>query len=422
MAEPKAEARKRIHILGIGSIGMLVAHSLRGIPDPPPVTLLFHRIAYAKDWQDGRQEITLVTEGQEDARSGFDSEMAIPSFRRHDKIVSAAEAERLDNLSREDIDEGSRLDEQIQELPDDEIFELNKGPPIHNVIVTVKAPATVSALSAIKHRLSADSTILFLQNGMGIIEEVNEQVFPNPLTRPHYLLGINSHGVNSQKSFVATHAGFGTISLGMPVRRLSKAPSPALLASDEYEDGSSNYNDVDMAPSSRYLLRTLTRVPVLAAVGFSPTDLLKAQLDKLAVNCILNPLTALLDCRNGMLLYNMAMTRCMRLLLSEVSSIFIRLPELQGLPNTNTRFSPERLETLAVGVANKTGQNISSMLADVRRGNQTEIEYINGYVVKRGEELGIHAGFNYMVQQLVRGKQQMVHLSDSDDLPFVGEP
>ena len=33
---------RRIHILGTGSIGKLVAHSLRGIANPPPITLLLH--------------------------------------------------------------------------------------------------------------------------------------------------------------------------------------------------------------------------------------------------------------------------------------------------------------------------------------------------------------------------------------------
>ena len=73
---------------------------------------------------------------------------------------------------------------------------------------------------------------------------------------------------------------------------------------------------------SRYLLRTICRSPALAAVPNSPTQLLQAQLDKLAMNAIINPLTSLMDTRNGTILYNFALTRAMRLLLGEISASF----------------------------------------------------------------------------------------------------
>ena len=168
------------------------------------------------------------------------------------------------------------------------------------------------------------------------------------------------------------------------------------------------------------MLRTLARSPVLATVGQTPTEILQAQLEKLAVNATINPITALLDSRNGAVLYNYAITRAMRLLLAEISLVFRSLPELAALPNTLTRFGAERLETLVVGVAYRTRENVSSMCADVRAGRRTEVEFINGYVVKRGEEVGVKCVMNYLVMQLVKGKQAMVDRERDEEVLLSG--
>jgi 2-dehydropantoate 2-reductase len=263
------------------------------------------------------------------------------------------------------------------------------------------------------HRLTPDSTICFLQNGMGIIDEINEKLYPNEHDRPNYMQGIITHGVNvppeipeEKRAWYAVHAGHGTLSLSLV--KSSQAKNSTLPADPFSTPQDIHDTQTELwASSSRYLIRTLTRTPVLCAVGFTPTELLQLQLEKLAVNSVLNPLTVLLDNRNGSILYNFAITRTMRLLLAETSLVIRSLPELQNIPNVNTRFSAQRLETLAVSVANTTRDNISSMLADVRAGRQTEVEYINGYIVKRGEEMGIKCVVNYAVMQMVVGKSAM---------------
>ena len=57
-----------------------------------------------------------------------------------------------------------------------------------------------------------------------------------------------------------------------------------------------------------------------------------------------------------------------------------------------------------MSVTAKTAENSSSMREDIRKGRATEVEYINGYVVKRGEEMGVKCVLNYMLMQLVLGK------------------
>ncbi|KAI7705436.1 hypothetical protein KC353_g12877, partial [Hortaea werneckii] len=70
-----AQLPRRIHMLGTGSIGKLVAHSLRGIPNPPPVSLIFHRYRLLEAWEQGKKVITIEDSGHQEQRGGFDVEL-----------------------------------------------------------------------------------------------------------------------------------------------------------------------------------------------------------------------------------------------------------------------------------------------------------------------------------------------------------
>ena len=360
---------RRIYILGSGNIGKFVAHSLGGIPNRPPMTLLVHSTGRLFDWKMAGESLELVTMGKSEIRKGYDIELMLPADRTSQSVMDAEST-------------------------------------IYNLIVSVKGPQTVQALSTVARRLSRKSTIVFLQNGMGILEEINEKIFPDIETRPNYMLGVVTHALYRVRPFTAIHAGMGTIALGLVPRNPHRTEDLDLSTKEPF------------APSTRYLLRTLTRTPILAAIGFAPTDLFQLQIEKLAMNAIINPLTVLFDCRNGEILHNFAITRVMRLLLSEISLIIRSLPELRGVPNVNIRFSSEKLEAQVVNIATQTSMNHSSMLQDVRLGNETEIKYINGYIVRRGETMGFKCIMNYMLLQMVIGKQQMSSRKEREALPI----
>ncbi|KAH0252264.1 6-phosphogluconate dehydrogenase C-terminal domain-like protein, partial [Aureobasidium melanogenum] len=230
---------RRIHVYGVGNVGKLVAHSLRADSNPPPVTLLFHRPRLLDQWNQSDQSIVLESHGHRVPRTGFDVDLAIPPRRSH----------------------GSRLDEPLDSADQE---------PIDNLIVTAKAPATLSALDAVKHRLRPESTVCLLQNGMGIVDQLNKEIFPDPITRPNFIQGVVTHGLNSpdrHNPFFAVHAAHGTIALAaLPRRDIKDEPTAS----------------VPFAPTARYLLRTLTGSPVLAAVGFPPLEFMQQQLEKLA--------------------------------------------------------------------------------------------------------------------------------------------
>lgn len=318
-----------IHILGVGNLGRLFAHALAKADHTTPITLLLHRESLVQEWEQAGCKIQVTTDGVLDQTGTFNVELTAPE-------------------GQQDI--------------------------IDNLIVTTKAIKTVSAVSAIKHRLTSNSTILLTQNGMGTAEELTEQVFRDASSRPNYLACVTSHGVYSQGPFRSVHAGLASIAIG----RVAQSTAP------------------------QYLIDKVVKSPVLSAREVTPPELLLLQLQKLVVNAMINPLTVIFNCRNGDLFNRNAIMRIMRLLLREGSQVIESLPELQGSAKAASRFSEHTLLSVVLDVAEKTAKNTSSMLQDVRAGRDTEIDYINGYIVKRGISAGVDCSNNEKVVQMVK--------------------
>lgn len=168
--DARKSPRPRVHVLGLGSIGTFAAHSLSEIPHPPSVTLLCHRPSLLDAYRDNGSQISLETrEGQQVDYKGHDLEV----FRDGHWYSGAAPT-----------DTGAP-----------------ETSPIENLIVAVKATQTASALERLRNRLTPQSTILFLQNGCGMIDRVNAQLFPHPTERPKYIVGVIS-----QASLFANHS------------------------------------------------------------------------------------------------------------------------------------------------------------------------------------------------------------------------
>lgn len=338
----------RIHVLGPGSIGTFTAHSLREIPHQPPVTLLLHRESLLDGYKQAGNQILLDThQGTQVGHGGYNIEV----FRegRWDPVL-------------------------IESRGDDD----NSGDAIiRYLIISVKATQTVSALRPLQHRLSANSTILFLQNGCGMIDEVNDALFPDPQTRPSYIVGVVSHGVTLNKPFHVTHRGFAALSLGLVPRE-----SEADISSHE----------------SSYLLHKLPQSPRLNATTYPYSEVLQAQLEKLAVNAFCNPICALNNAKNGFLF---TLPDARRAILSEISHVVLALPELQDVPGVRERFAIERLENTVNRILTQTAETTCSMVWDLRAGRETEVRFINGYWMRRGREVGVKTPVNESLMEEV---------------------
>jgi 2-dehydropantoate 2-reductase len=122
------------------------------------------------------------------------------------------------------------------------------------------------------------------------------------------------------------------------------------------------------------------------------TDIERHQWLKLAVNCAINPLSAVLGLRNGALLEDAEARRTLAAAAREVGAV-------AAARGTDLGCDPVGR---AEAVARETPCNRSSMLQDIDRGRPTEIEALNGAVVEEGLRLGVATPANAWLASCIR--------------------
>ncbi|MEJ2011076.1 MAG: 2-dehydropantoate 2-reductase [Anaerolineales bacterium] len=222
-------------------------------------------------------------------------------------------------------------------------------------LVLVKSWQTGRAAEQLARCLRPDGLALTLQNGLG-----NLEILASAVGQDRAALGVTTCG--------ATLLGPGHVRVGgMGPTYLGPHPGLDRLAG------------------------------LLEAAGFEverSDDLQGLQWGKLAVNTGINPVSALLGVPNGALLELPGLQEVLRAAVDETAAV-------AAARGVNMAFQDPAVETIKV--AERTGENLSSMLQDIRRGAPTEIDAICGAVVREGERLGIDAPVNRALWNLVRG-------------------
>lgn len=223
------------------------------------------------------------------------------------------------------------------------------------LLVTLKAWQVSDAVIPLAKILPSSSPILLMHNGMGTLEELKQVEQP-------LLMGVTTHAARRDGN-VITHVANGITHIG-----------PANPGAKDY----SELADV-----------LHTALPDVAWHD----DINASCWKKLAVNCVINPLTALLDCPNGDLRHHQDEIET---LCQEVAQVMVR----EGFHT-----SPESLHYFADKVIESTAENISSMLQDIRMQRHTEIDYITGYLLRRARAHGLVLSANSRLYERVKRKE-----------------
>jgi 2-dehydropantoate 2-reductase len=230
------------------------------------------------------------------------------------------------------------------------------------LIVFVKSMHTQKAADTSKELAGKETLVLTLQNGMGNTDILVETIKSAPV-----LAGTTSHGATLLGPGKIRHAGLGPTIIGM-------------------------WSDTDSS-LAQGIAAAFNKATIDTEVA---EDIRNVVWGKLLVNVGINAITALTGIKNGQIL-DLEITKALSRAAVEEAMAVARA---QGIVVRDD--APEHV----FQVARATALNRSSMGQDVDNQRQTEIDAINGVVVREGNRLGINTPVNQTLTTLIETLQE----------------
>lgn len=226
------------------------------------------------------------------------------------------------------------------------------------ILFFVKAYDTESAVSDALALEKEDTLFLTLQNGLGNEEAICKRVDPSKV-----IVGVTNHGATFLGPGRIRHAGWGKTYIG----------------------------ELDEKVTLRVtqIAQLFTKAGIETEVSSNIQALVW---NKLFINVGINAVAALAGLKNGQLLDYPETLRMMEGLVSEG----VAVAKGKGIP-----IEGNPIETVKA-VAEATRENRCSMGQDIDNRRKTEIDVINGAVVREARRLGIAVPYNEMITDLIK--------------------
>jgi 2-dehydropantoate 2-reductase len=238
--------------------------------------------------------------------------------------------------------------------------ELSAARDAEIVLFAVKATATEDAARALAPHLSPRAVVVSLQNGVDNAERMRSKAGIDAVAASVYV------AVRMEAPGHVVHTGRGDLLIGNPP---GSSGGGGRLASVEglFRRGG---------------------IPCVISENIAG-DLWT----KLVMNCAYNAVSALSRARYGVIAADPDAREVMRRSAEEVISVGIA---------SGVRFPETDLIADTMRLADAMPGAISSTAQDLAQGKPTEIDSLNGYVARRGAELGIDAPVNRTLHALVK--------------------
>lgn len=301
---------------------------------------------------DGQMKVAIVGSGAMGSVYGY-----YLARSGHDVVLVDVWREHVDAINRSGLE--MEEDGAVLRVPVKATTEAAEAGVADLVLVFVKSYHTAAAAEAARRIAGPETLVLTLQNGLG-----NAEIISAAVGDGRTACGTNAHGATLLGPGRVSHRGTGETLFGPMCGEVTGQ-----------------------------ILRVVDAFNAAGLPARATANAAGAIWGKVLVNVGINALTAILRIPNGALLEYPSSRAVMAQAVTEGATVAggkgIALPYEDPVAHCEA-------------VAKATGANHSSMLQDVLNGRRTEIDFINGAVVREGAALGVPTPINSTVAAMVR--------------------
>lgn len=237
------------------------------------------------------------------------------------------------------------------------------------IILTVKAYDTISALADIRNLTGVNTLVLSLQNGLGNIESIS--------------------AVIGKEKTIGGRVIFGAEILSPAVVKVTVSADDVIIGAISGKTPAAKVEEI---------AKTFT----LAGIKTRATDEIEKYIwGKVLYNSSLNPLASILGITYGELLESEYAKDIVRRVITEIYAVTQR-KNIELLQKTKEEF----IKVLFNSLIPLTSSHKPSMQSDIDKLKKTEIEQLNGAVLKMAKEIGITLPTNQTLYELIKFKER----------------
>ena len=277
----------------------------------------------------------------------------------------------------------------------------NKASHIDRAIVTGHGRDAVKAIEAIKDRVDENTTICLMNDGLGVLEHVRRKIFQGTEVSPNFMLGYMSHKLVFNRNTNSVRQLMPGATYVTPVE-LFRTQNGMQHRTEQRSD----------------FVQSLLDVKDLRTNSSTFDDWLRFKLPSVIFESVVEPVCTVLDLTYEGILGNPAARSMMHRLIQEIVEVVDNLPELEGLSTTRHYIRSHRFTQILFRQLNAKKSNPSRMAQGIGRGANTDIEYMNGYFIRRARQLGMTLKMNSLVKDIISAKQFTERARRNSDVPI----
>ncbi|CAJ0548250.1 Ff.00g050040.m01.CDS01 [Fusarium sp. VM40] len=259
---------------------------------------------------------------------------------------------------------------------------------IDELIVTGRGFEAVKAIASVKDRVDDKTSICLLNEGMGVLEQVREHILNGTQPEPNFYLGHMSHSLVFNRNRDS-------------VKQL-KAGRTVLTTADALLGTQQNLHASAEPPS---MMRSLKKAKQLQTTYSTYDKWLRFKLPSMMFTAAVEPVCVLLDLPYKGLMNNRSAQKMINLLLEEMALVTQNLPEVQNSPELIEFLRGEGLKKFCYRRITGKSNAPSDLQTRINKGLQTDMNYQNGYFLKRARLLNVNTPTNELMVQMVKARR-----------------